>query len=364
GLATGISVVPVPLWTAPALATAAATLGELTGGRFTLGVGSGSIHSAAYRERLGVPDWPPLALMRDYLLTLRPLLAGERVDHTGPAVRLRGVALGARPPHVPVYLGALGPGMLRLAGEAADGAALNWCTPEQIAWSRERVAEGAARAGRDPGEVRIAEYIRVCVDDDEDAARRAYTRAILGYALAQPGAAKDRGYRARFARMGFDAPWPTWRRGATGARPRRNWSRPSPGSSCGWSATTARPRARPPPSPAWPAGSTPRLSASCRPGPGRMRSWRCWKPAGPTASAPRRRGRTPRDALAGGARRTCSVHNPSLLARGLVGALHSPLNQSASEIYIAAVVCLPSGRRMRWRGGDGRHPDGACPVGA
>ncbi len=205
GLATGISVVPVPLWTAPALATAAATLGELTGGRFTLGVGSGSIHSAAYRERLGVPDWPPLALMRDYLLTLRPLLAGERVDHTGPAVRLRGVALGARPPHVPVYLGALGPRMLRLAGEAADGAALNWCTPEQIAWSRERVAEGAARAGRDPGEVRIAEYIRVCVDDDEDAARRAYTRAVLGYALAQPGAAKDRGYRAHFARMGFAA---------------------------------------------------------------------------------------------------------------------------------------------------------------
>src|SRR5215210_7383538 len=43
GVATGIAVVPVPLWTAPALATAAATLGELTEGRFTLGVGSGSI---------------------------------------------------------------------------------------------------------------------------------------------------------------------------------------------------------------------------------------------------------------------------------------------------------------------------------
>ena len=202
GLATGISVVPVPLWTAPALATAAATLGELTMGRFTLGVGSGSIHNPAYRHSLGLPDWAPLPLMRDYLLTVRALLAGERVDYEGPTLRLHGVSLGRRPPHMPVVLGALGPRMLRLAGAAADGAALNWCTPEQIAWSREQVAAGAARAGRDAAEVRIVEYIRICVDEDETAARRAYTRAILGYALAPQGGSKEHGYRAQFARMG------------------------------------------------------------------------------------------------------------------------------------------------------------------
>ena len=53
--------------------------------------------------------------------------------------------------------------------------------------------------------MRIVEYIRVCVDEDETTARRAYTRAILGYALAQPGGSKEHGYRAHFARMGFDA---------------------------------------------------------------------------------------------------------------------------------------------------------------
>ena len=205
GLATGISVVPVPLWTAPALATAAATLGELTEGRFTLGVGSGSIHNPAYRRSLGLPDWAPLPLMRDYLRMLRALLAGERVDYEGPVVRLHGVTLGRRSPRVPVVLGALGPRMLRLAGESADGAALNWCTPEQIAWSRDQVAAGAARAGRDPAEVRIVEYIRICVDEDEATARRAFTRAILGYALAPPDGSKEHGYRAHFARMGFDA---------------------------------------------------------------------------------------------------------------------------------------------------------------
>lgn len=207
GLATGISVVPVPIWSAPALATAAATLGELTAGRFVLGIGAGSIYSPAYRYSLGVPDWKPLSLMRDFLVTLRGLLAGEKIDHSGPAVTLHGVSLGRRQdaPHVPVYLGALGPGMVRLAGEAADGVALNWCTPEQIAWSRARVAEGAARAGRDPGDVRVVEYIRVCVDEDEDAARRALARAVLPYALVQLGADKAHGYRAHFARMGFDA---------------------------------------------------------------------------------------------------------------------------------------------------------------
>jgi alkanesulfonate monooxygenase SsuD/methylene tetrahydromethanopterin reductase-like flavin-dependent oxidoreductase (luciferase family) len=204
GLTTGISVVPVPIWSAPALATAAGTLGVLTGGRFILGVGSGGIHNAEYRRSLGVPAHPPIALMRDYLVTVRRLLAGETVDHEGKTLSLHGVKLGFRPPRVPVYLGALGEQMVRLAGEASDGVALNWCTPERIAWSRAQVAEGARRAGRDPSEIRIHEYIRTCVDDDEDAARRALTRAVLGYALARPGAPKHLGYRGHFAQMGFD----------------------------------------------------------------------------------------------------------------------------------------------------------------
>ena len=94
--------------------------------------------------------------------------------------------------------------MLRLTGELADGASLNWCTPEQVAWSRERVAEGARAAGRDPSQVAMAEYIRVCVDEDEDAARRGLTRALMRYALVEPGAPTETGYRQHFGRMGFE----------------------------------------------------------------------------------------------------------------------------------------------------------------
>src|SRR2546422_541943 len=83
------------------------------------------------------------------------------VDYQGAGVSLHGVGLGFKPPRVPVYLAALGPMMLRLAGELADGVTPNWSTPEQIAWCRQRVAEGARRAGRDPAEIPFAQYIRV-----------------------------------------------------------------------------------------------------------------------------------------------------------------------------------------------------------
>jgi hypothetical protein len=48
------------------------------------------------------------------------------------------------------------------------------------------------------------EYIRVCIDEDEDAARFAFAKMVMTYALAQPGADKTKGYRAHFGRMGFD----------------------------------------------------------------------------------------------------------------------------------------------------------------
>src|SRR5205807_359269 len=79
-----------------------------------------------------------------------------------------------------IYLGALGPQMLQLAGERYDGAALNWCAPEHTLWSRERVAAGALSAGRDPRDVAIHQYIRVCVDPDVAAARRALATTSNG----------------------------------------------------------------------------------------------------------------------------------------------------------------------------------------
>ena len=168
-LPTGIAVAPLSSWPIDYLASVSKeTLGRCRG-KFTLGIGAGRTSDA------------PIGAMR------------KAID-----------ALRTRIPGLGVYLGALGPQMLRLAGQRYEGAALNWCSSEQVRWSRERIAGGARSASRDPSSVRVHEYIRVCVDDDEEAAKLAFAKMVLAYALARPGTDKTKGYRAHFARMGFD----------------------------------------------------------------------------------------------------------------------------------------------------------------
>jgi alkanesulfonate monooxygenase SsuD/methylene tetrahydromethanopterin reductase-like flavin-dependent oxidoreductase (luciferase family) len=207
GLSTGIGVSPVMYRTPVAFAMSGGTLSQLTGGKFIMGIGAGGAYRPRARRALGLPDFSALALMRDYLAITRALVAGEQVDYEGKVMTLKGTRLGIDPPpQTPVYLGALGPKMLHLAGEMADGACLNWCSPEQIAWSRERIAEGARQAGRDPSEINVTEYIRMCVDDDVQLARRRLALATMHYALgATIPTARERqfGYRAHFERMGF-----------------------------------------------------------------------------------------------------------------------------------------------------------------
>jgi alkanesulfonate monooxygenase SsuD/methylene tetrahydromethanopterin reductase-like flavin-dependent oxidoreductase (luciferase family) len=200
----GTSVIPFPAWTVATLAAESASLGEVTGGKFALGIGLGGYSSEGFRRQLGLPMLPPVAYTRDYLATVRSLLAGNSVDYDGTALSLHGLQLGFTPPRVPVYLAAMGPQMLRLAGECADGVAPNWSSPEQVAWMRAIVAEGARRARRGVESVPFALYIRVCVDADEQEARRAFAAQVLPYALARPGVPAATGYRAHFARMGFD----------------------------------------------------------------------------------------------------------------------------------------------------------------
>jgi alkanesulfonate monooxygenase SsuD/methylene tetrahydromethanopterin reductase-like flavin-dependent oxidoreductase (luciferase family) len=209
GLTTGIGVSPVLYRSPVAFAMSGGTVSQLTAGRFIMGIGAGGAYRPRTRQSLGLARFSTLALMRDYLVTVRALVAGDAVNYRGEVLTLQGVKLAINPPpRTPVYLGALGPEMLRLGGELADGICLNWCTPQQIAWSRERLAEGAARVGRDPNRVQVVEYIRVCVDQDSDVARRAFARSTMGYALGQrvpTERERQLGYRAHFERMGFTA---------------------------------------------------------------------------------------------------------------------------------------------------------------
>ncbi len=80
GLTTGIAVSPVMYRTPVAFAMSGGTLSQLTGGRFLMGIGSGGAYRARSRQSLGLGRLSALAMMRDYLTTVRGLVAGEEAN--------------------------------------------------------------------------------------------------------------------------------------------------------------------------------------------------------------------------------------------------------------------------------------------
>ncbi|MGZ4149928.1 MAG: LLM class flavin-dependent oxidoreductase, partial [Actinomycetota bacterium] len=127
---------------------------------------------------------------------------GERVEIDGQARELSLV-----PEHpVPIWISALGPRAVRLAGEVADGVLLNWCTPERVARAVVGVREGAEEAGRDPAEVTLGVYVRASLGDGSglDLARRAageyasypaYARQFAAMGLGQEAARAAQAHR-------------------------------------------------------------------------------------------------------------------------------------------------------------------------
>jgi 5,10-methylenetetrahydromethanopterin reductase len=113
---------------------------------------------------------------------VRRLLRGEPVTYAGEVFRLRDSRLHFPPARaVPIYVAAMGPRMLEVAGEIGDGVVLSAAlAPAYIRRSLERVRAGASRAGREPKQVAVAGFVLASVSRDGVAARRA-ARRMLAY---------------------------------------------------------------------------------------------------------------------------------------------------------------------------------------
>ena len=143
----------VDCWTRnPArLASTFSTLDDLAPGRIILGIGAWWEPLAS---KVGVDRRRPLLAIRETVEACRALLADETVTYHGEFVHLDGVELDyvyqeRRPKDVPIYIGATGDRMLELTGEIADGVVLNYLvSPEYNRRAMDRLADGAARAGR------------------------------------------------------------------------------------------------------------------------------------------------------------------------------------------------------------------------
>ncbi|WP_206686207.1 TIGR03564 family F420-dependent LLM class oxidoreductase [Kribbella qitaiheensis] len=192
----GTAVIPVAQRHPLVLASQALTTQAATGNRLTLGIGAGI--SAMVGRMYGLPVDRPVRRMREYLEVLRPLLRGESVEHRGENLTAMG-RVGvpdARPPQV--LLAALGPAMLRVAGEVADGA-ITWMTgPRTLA---DHIVPTITKAAADAGRPfpRVVAGFTICVTNDEQAARAGFDEQ---FALA--GQVPE--YRAMLDREGATSP--------------------------------------------------------------------------------------------------------------------------------------------------------------
>jgi probable F420-dependent oxidoreductase len=190
GLDLGTGVLALQLRTPMVVAMAGATLQALHPDRdILLGIG---ISSPVVTERWhGVPYGDrPLDRVREYVTLVRACLSGERVDFAGDFYRVKGfrlgVRLGERRPRIVV--GALNPGMLRLAGELADGVLLNYLPASHVPWSVARVREGGAAAT-------VYAYVHAGVCEREEGVELA-RRDLFSYAVVDS-------YARNFERAGF-----------------------------------------------------------------------------------------------------------------------------------------------------------------
>lgn len=186
----------------PALtALGAAAIDELSGGRFSLGLGTAN--PGLNEATLGLPPVRPVPFMREYVETVRRVLTGApdpqpAADPVGYG--LRGLVPDRPParPGLPILLAAMLPRMLALAGAVADGVLLSLITPATLAGALREVAAGAAAAGRSPADVLVGCVLPCCLTEDAERSGRAGRELVVGYAQ-HPAAAR------LFAASGFAA---------------------------------------------------------------------------------------------------------------------------------------------------------------
>jgi 5,10-methylenetetrahydromethanopterin reductase len=180
------------------LAQRALTVSLISGGRFGLGIGL--THRMVTEGMWGIPWDKPVRRLGEYLDGLLPLLAGDQADAVGETVTTRGVLRIASAPAPPVYIAALGPQMLRLAGRRSAGTVTWMAGPKTLAGHIVPTLRGAAAdAGRSEDAVAVAAALPVSVTDDvaRVSAQAAEQFAVYGQLPS---------YRAVLDREGFSGP--------------------------------------------------------------------------------------------------------------------------------------------------------------
>lgn len=196
-LGLGTAVVPTYPRHPVAMAQQALTAAAATGNRFTLGIGLS--HKLVIEDMFGLSYDRPALHMREYLQVLGPLLRGERVSWAGEQYRVNNVGFDvAGAATVPLVVAALGPVMLRIAGELADGTATWMVGPRTL---EEHIIPGITAAATAAGRPtpRVVAGVPVVLTDDPDGARAQIAAELTIYGQLPS-------YRAMLDREGASGP--------------------------------------------------------------------------------------------------------------------------------------------------------------
>jgi F420-dependent oxidoreductase-like protein len=191
-------------------AMTAATIDQLSGGRFRLGLGpSGPQVSEGWH---GVRFARQLQRTREYVEVVRMALRRERLEYHGETIELplpdgpgKALKLTISPvqEEIPIYLAAIGPKNVALTGEIADGWLPIFLAPEHLDVLMAPLEAGAQRAGRTLDDFDIAPTVNVLISDDVEAARDAM-RPILALYVGGMGSREKNFYNALVQRYGFE----------------------------------------------------------------------------------------------------------------------------------------------------------------
>lgn len=189
------------------LAMSALSLQALSGGRFVLGIGTSG--PQVMEGWHGVRFGRPLRRTRETIEIIRLICAGERLAYSGEVYELplpggegRSIRSLLPPARIPVYMASLGPENLRLTGELADGWIGTSFLPESAGVFTDRIAEGAAAAGRALADLDLTVPVAVEFTDDVEEAARRHARGYA-FTFGAMGSRTRNFYNDAFARQGF-----------------------------------------------------------------------------------------------------------------------------------------------------------------
>jgi 5,10-methylenetetrahydromethanopterin reductase len=218
-MGTGVTnpVLISPAWTAAAIMT----INEMSGGRAILGMGAGDKATFA---KLGLGFEKPLTRMREAIQTVRALSSGKKADFEGATMSFKGAKLGFRLRYhtcgaklkgkqvkaaktdnpmtcekcglvitkdtvieqLPIYVGAQGPKMLKLAGSVGDGVLINASHPKDFDYAIKQIKAGVDEAGRKMEDVEVTAYASFSADNNAEKAKGAAAIVVAFIAVGSP----------------------------------------------------------------------------------------------------------------------------------------------------------------------------------